>query len=45
MNKFEEDLILKGLEQREAGLGADHVEKDFVAADDFAPLFQEAMTV
>ncbi len=42
---FNEDLFLKGLEQRKSTLGADYVEKNLAAADDFTrPPFQEAMT-
>jgi 4-carboxymuconolactone decarboxylase len=41
---FDEDLFLKGLEQRKATLGADYVEKNLAAADDFTRPFQEAMT-
>lgn len=44
MSTFDEDLFLKGLEQRKATLGADYVEKNLAAADDFARPFQEAMT-
>jgi 4-carboxymuconolactone decarboxylase len=38
------DLFLKGLEQRKATLGAEYVEKNLAAADDFTRPFQEAMT-
>ena len=41
---FNEDLFLKGLEQRKATLGAEYVEKNLAAADDFTRPFQEAMT-
>jgi len=41
MNK---DLFEKGLKQRKATLGADYVEKNLAAADDFTLPFQEAMT-
>ncbi len=34
----------KGLAQRKATLGADYVEKNLAAADDFTRPFQEAMT-
>ena len=44
MTTFDEDLFLKGLEQRKATLGADYVEKNLAAADDFTRPFQEAMT-
>jgi alkylhydroperoxidase/carboxymuconolactone decarboxylase family protein YurZ len=43
-DSFDEDLFLKGLEQRKATLGADYVEKNLAAADDFTRPFQEAMT-
>jgi 4-carboxymuconolactone decarboxylase len=41
---FDEDLFVKGLEQRKATLGAEYVEKNLAAADDFTRPFQEAMT-
>ena len=41
MNK---DLFEKGLKQRKATLGAEYVEKNLAAADDFTLPFQEAMT-
>ena len=41
---FNEDLFLKGLEQRKLTLGADYVESNLNAADDFTRSFQEAMT-
>ncbi|MEP1519698.1 hypothetical protein [Ascidiaceihabitans sp.] len=44
MSAFDEDLFLKGLEQRKATLGAEYVEKNLAAADDFTRPFQEAMT-
>ena len=44
MSEFDEDLIPKGLEQRKATLGADYVETNLAAADDFTRPFQEAMT-
>jgi 4-carboxymuconolactone decarboxylase len=44
MSVFDEDLFLKGLEQRKATLGADYVETNLAAADDFTRPFQEAMT-
>jgi len=44
MSAFDEDLFLKGLEQRKATLGAEYVEKNLEAADDFTRPFQEAMT-
>ena len=44
MSTFDEDLFLKGLEQRKATLGAEYVEKNLAAADDFTRPFQEAMT-
>ena len=44
MSVFDEDLFLKGLEQRKSTLGADYVQKRLGAADDFTRPFQEAMT-
>ena len=44
MSAFDEDLFLKGLEQRKATLGAEYVERSLEAADDFTRPFQEAMT-
>jgi 4-carboxymuconolactone decarboxylase len=44
MSTFDEDLVLKGLEQRKATLGSEYVEKNLAAADDFTRPFQEAMT-
>ena len=44
MSTFDEDLFLKGLEQRKGTLGAEYVEKNLAAADDFSRPFQEAMT-
>ena len=44
MSVFDEDLFLKGLEQRKATLGAEYVEKNLESADDFTSPFQEAMT-
>ena len=44
MSAFDEDLFLKGLEQRKSTLGAEYVEKNLAAADDFTRPFQEAMT-
>ena len=41
---FNEDLFLKGLEQRKKTLGKDYVEKNLAAADEFNRPFQEAMT-
>ena len=38
------DLFKIGLAQRKATLGADYVEKNLAAADDFTRPFQEAMT-
>ena len=40
----DEDLFLKGLEQRKSTLGASYVESNLEAADDFTRPFQEAMT-
>ena len=44
MDTFDEDLFIKGLEQRKATLGAEYVENNLAAADDFTRPFQEAMT-
>ncbi len=44
MSTFDEGLFLKGLEQPKATLGAEYVENNFEAADDFTRPFQEAMT-
>lgn len=44
MSVFDEDLFAKGLEKRKATLGADYVEKNLAAADEFTRPFQEAMT-
>ncbi|RBI70884.1 gamma carboxymuconolactone decarboxylase [Roseovarius sp. TE539] len=44
MTAFDEDLFLKGLEQRKATLGAEYVERNLAAADGFSRPFQEAMT-
>jgi len=44
MSTFNEDLFLKGLEQRQSTLGAEYVEDNLAAADDFTRPFQEAMT-
>ena len=44
MSVFDEDLFLKGLEQRKSTLGAEYVQKSLDAADDFTRPFQEAMT-
>jgi 4-carboxymuconolactone decarboxylase len=41
---FDEDLFEKGIEKRKATLGAEYVEKNLAAADDFTRPFQEAMT-
>ena len=41
---FDEDLFLKGLEQRKKTLGADYVQTSLDNADDFSRPFQEAMT-
>ena len=41
---MDEAMFLKGLEQRKATLGADYVEKNMGAADDFNRPFQQAMT-
>lgn len=39
-----DDLFERGLAQRKATLGADYVEKNLAAADDFSRPFQQAMT-
>lgn len=39
-----DDMFEKGLEKRKETLGAEYVEKNLAAADDFAKPFQEAMT-
>ena len=39
-----DDFFKKGLEQRKAVLGAEYVEKNLAAADDFTRPFQESMT-
>ena len=44
MSIFDEDLFLKGMEQRKSTLGADYVDQSYAAADDFSRPFQEAMT-
>ena len=44
MSAFDEDLFEVGLAQRKATLGAEYVEKNLAAADDFTLPFQEAMT-
>ena len=44
MSIFDEDLFVKGLEQRKSTLGASYVESNLEAADDFTRPFQEAMT-
>lgn len=44
MSGFDEDLFLKGLEQRRATLGAAYVDRNLTAADEFTLPFQEAMT-
>ena len=41
---FDEDLFMKDLALRKATLGAEYVEKNSAAADDFNRPFQEAMT-
>ncbi|MBV1895035.1 MAG: carboxymuconolactone decarboxylase family protein [Rhodobacteraceae bacterium] len=41
---FDEDLFLKGLQQRKSTLGADYVDASLNAADDFNAPFQHAMT-
>lgn len=44
MSEFDEDLFLKGLEQRKGTLGDEYVQKSLDAADAFTRPFQEAMT-
>ena len=39
-----DNMFEKGLEQRKATLGAEYVEKNLAAADDFTRPFQESMT-
>jgi len=41
---MDQNLFERGLEKRKATLGADYVEKNLAAADDFTRPFQEAMT-
>ena len=41
---MDNDLFEKGLTQRKATLGAEYVENNLAAADDFTRPFQEAMT-
>lgn len=41
---MDDDLFEKGLAMRKAVLGAEYVEKNLAAADDFTRPFQEAMT-
>ena len=41
---MQHDLFETGLNQRKATLGAEYVEKNLAAADDFTRPFQEAMT-
>jgi 4-carboxymuconolactone decarboxylase len=41
---MEQNLFELGLEKRKATLGAEYVEKNLAAADDFTRPFQEAMT-
>lgn len=44
MSTFDDDLFATGLARRKATLGADYVERNLAAADDFTRPFQEAMT-
>lgn len=44
MSVYEEDLFLKGLEQRKSALGTDSVEKNPTTADEFTWPFEETMT-
>ena len=41
---MDKELFEKGLAKRKSTLGADYVEKNLAAADDFSRPFQEAMT-
>ena len=41
---MDKDLFERGLTQRKSTLGADYVEKNLAAADEFTRPFQEAMT-
>lgn len=41
---MDDKLFEKGLERRKATLGAEYVERNLAAADDFTRPFQEAMT-
>ncbi|MCP4791237.1 MAG: gamma carboxymuconolactone decarboxylase [Gammaproteobacteria bacterium] len=41
---MDQDLFEQGLEQRKATLGAEYVENNLAAADEFSRPFQEAMT-
>ncbi len=41
---MDKELFEKGIEKRKATLGAEYVEKNLAAADDFTRPFQEAMT-
>ena len=41
---MDDNLFEKGLAKRKATLGAEYVEKNLAAADDFTRTFQEAMT-
>ena len=43
MSTFDEDLFLKGLEQRKATLGAEYVERNLEKADDFNRPFQDLL--
>ena len=44
MSLFDEDLFTAGLARRKATLGAEYVQGNLDAADDFTRPFQEAMT-
>ena len=44
MSTFDDDLFEAGLAQRRGTLGAEYVDKNLAAADDFTRPFQEAMT-
>ena len=41
---MDHDLFEKGFAQRKSHLGAEYVEKNLAAADDFTRPFQKAMT-
>ena len=41
MSVFDEELFLKGLEQRKATLGAEYIEKNLASADDLPVHFKK----